>query len=1042
MPPKILTTEQMQQMKAQQKPPAVLTNEQMLQAKQQPAAPQKSFLQKAGGVLDTVFGGAKIGEAIGTQIAKGNLGTGIQKFVTGRDISPEEEQLVSAGPTRGEIVGDVGRVALNFTPIGRMSGALGTRLAQEGMKRGAKTLGNVATGAATGYGFDVAEGVRQGEENPYAPGIGTAIGGAIPVAGPVLKAAGGLAGKSAAFGTSQMTGLNRNTVSQILETPEAFSRNAMQGMNREKVLSDVVGTLKKEKEGLSQTGKLYEPLRQGGTVKVPRDITASILDKYGLKLKNGKVQMTAESRPISQGDAKALEGFLSQYGKSLRMSNNAYFNAKEALSQLSRYESGTTKTAQRMFRDLRAAYEKVGDEQVSGLKALDEKYAPQKREVSALLKDYLDKNGNVKDRATTMLANLTNKGRERVLARLEKAKPGIGKQIKVLRAIEDIENASGLKIGTYQRAIVVGGQAATGNIPSALITMILSQPEIAVPLLRRFGIAKNQMGKVAQILRQKLAEQTAQGISPGDRLLNTEAGKRLESHVTNSIKNPSFGLSIKPMSQDDINFFEKFSFKKNPTLREVKIAEDTMRFYGMEVPKTIKGKQDQARLLVEAQINTDMQRAMNNPYGKKGEGVTPKNYPNTGKLGGSTKKVTNDNSLVAVHNLNEANLRFADRVGGLANPSLAVIDPRLTAFESYGDITLLADKELLRGQKTHLSDAYSARFPSVHSTMDFDNYQRLENELAPYYKKIGEDARKLSRDDTNMIREIENNPAVALRFLEEKGVPPTNKGQYYFYSQIREQGLENDFQDFLDGLYKKFNLKEQMFAGYTNMGRRRYKDVDLAEASKMMKKQKDEGFDYGLGSYRSKVAPVKTTPEAIKKEAGRLLTKEQFEKVKETYDKELWDLKDELEPYAKKYDSNQFIEADYQIGAIGGVITGEDRGAVFFKTKYPDAPPELLQKVYQFRDKLKNMPTEYFETKFKRPVGIDEFKVAIVPEKLPLKAQEILRKKGLEIIKYKEGEKSKTMKGLLNRPEAFAALPFIPLMNNKVKEDQPINVTR
>lgn len=379
----------------------------------------------------------------------------------------------------------------------------------------------------------------------------------------------------------------------------------------------------------------------------------------------------------------------------------------------------------------------------------------------------------------------------------------------------------------------------------------------------------------------------------------------------------------------------------------------------------------------------------------------------------------NEGKLLSVHNLSEQKLRFADRVGGLANPSLAVIDPKLTGFESYGDISLIGDKNLIEGQKTHLADAYSPRFPSVHSTMSYKDYENLTKEIEPYYKEIGENVRRFQHDDMNMISNIENNPAVALKFLKENGIKPTKEGQYYYHSQIRNSGLENKYQTFLDNLYKKYNLKEQMFAGYTNTGKRRYKPVSVEEASKIMGKQKEEGFNYGLGSYRSKIAPIKRNAASIRKEAGRLVTKEQFELVKEAYDKELWDLKDKLQPYAKNIDSNSFIESDRQLDTIGAVLSGEKDAMYYFKNKYPDIPTKLINDVYAFRDKLKNMPTEYFETKFRRPVDIGEFKIAVVPDTITQEAKAILEKKGLRIIEYAKGKKQEVMQSLLKQQEAF-----------------------
>ena len=374
---------------------------------------------------------------------------------------------------------------------------------------------------------------------------------------------------------------------------------------------------------------------------------------------------------------------------------------------------------------------------------------------------------------------------------------------------------------------------------------------------------------------------------------------------------------------------------------------------------------------------------------------------------------TKEGGLLAVHNLNERKLLFSDKIGGLANPSLAVLDPKLTSFESYGDISLVGNKELIAGQKTHLADAYTPRFPSVHSRLSWDDFKRLDSDMKPFYDQIGADAKKIYHDDSDMIRYIENNPAVALKFLKEKGIEPTSEGQHYYNSQINKAGLDTEYQSFLDDIYKKYNLKEEMFQGHTYSGQRRYRPVTVEGASKYMSKQKDEGFNYGLGSFRSKLAPIKKTAEGIVKEKGRLVTKDQFEIIRDAHDKELWSLKDKLEPYARITDSsNRFIESDHQLNSIGAVLKGEKDAWRYFDQKFPTAPAELKTEILKFREKLRKMPTEYFETKFKRPVGLREFKIAVVPDTISARAEEILRKNGLQIIKYKKGEKAQALQSI------------------------------
>ena len=137
--------------------------------------PKKDFLGKAAGAFDTVFGGGKVGELIGGLAAKSGL-TGLSK---------EERQFVDL-PSAKEVGGSAARAGLLFTPMGRGAQAIGA--GAKALGAGAKLAtdaGRIGVGAGTGFGFDVASGLEQGQDVSEAikPGVGTAVGGGLPVLG-------------------------------------------------------------------------------------------------------------------------------------------------------------------------------------------------------------------------------------------------------------------------------------------------------------------------------------------------------------------------------------------------------------------------------------------------------------------------------------------------------------------------------------------------------------------------------------------------------------------------------------------------------------------------------------------------------------------------------------------------------------------------------------------------------------------------------------------------------------------------------------------
>lgn len=71
--------------------------------------------------------------------------------------------------------------------------------------------------------------------------------------------------------------------------------------------------------------------------------------------------------------------------------------------------------------------------------------------------------------------------------------------------------------------------------------------------------------------------------------------------------------------------------------------------------------------------------------------------------------------LMAVHNLSEENLAFADNMGGLAVPSIGVVSQERGGVEGFGEITLIGTRPLADPETSRVfeSDAYSARFPQA-----------------------------------------------------------------------------------------------------------------------------------------------------------------------------------------------------------------------------------------------------------------------------------------------------------------------------------------
>jgi hypothetical protein len=247
---------------------------------------------------------------------------------------------------------------------------------------------------------------------------------------------------------------------------------------------------------LSDTGKGYNALRKEGyPVTIPAGTFESVLKKYGIEMKNGEILIDEETPPLSSADISALNDFYNQYGNKTTLSSNAFLNARQGLDKLKKYDAAKTQLPEIIAGELRKTYDSLGKNQITettgspSLESLDTEYSAQIKPLKPLIKDYLNRDGSLKDGAENKIANLTGTGKTQVLARLESASPGITKEINIVKAMEDVQNTQGQKVGTYMRGALGAGGILTGN-PLAIIAAVITSPSVFVPLLKAFGNAK------------------------------------------------------------------------------------------------------------------------------------------------------------------------------------------------------------------------------------------------------------------------------------------------------------------------------------------------------------------------------------------------------------------------------------------------------------------------------------------------------------------------------------------------------------------------
>jgi len=296
-------------------------------------------------------------------------------------------------------------------------------------------------------------------------------------------------GTTAEYGMSQATGLAPDTIRTITNDPKAFAAADVGGDTRLTTASKVKAGLDAAIDDLGETGKNYQVIREAKRpVVLPSTLVTDTLSKYGISIgQDGKLVTSSESVPLSPGDISAVQHFVEQYGPDKVKTSNAFLNARKALDNLSEWDATKTDVPARIAKDLRKEYDAQGKRQIQGLALTDAQYGPMARELKQLRKDYLNPDGSLKDGAINKIANLVGKGKEPILQRLETMSPGITADIKIIKALEDVRAAQGQKVGTYQRALGVGGGYVAGGPIGAIIGSILTSPKVAVYLLETYG---------------------------------------------------------------------------------------------------------------------------------------------------------------------------------------------------------------------------------------------------------------------------------------------------------------------------------------------------------------------------------------------------------------------------------------------------------------------------------------------------------------------------------------------------------------------------
>jgi site-specific DNA-cytosine methylase len=507
------------------------------------------------------------------------------------------------------------------------------------------------------------------------------------------------------------------------------------------------------------------------------------------------------------------------------------------------------------------------------------------------------------------------------------------------------------------------------------------------------------------------------------------------------------------------------------------------------------------------------------------EGVAPEQVKPEGVDRSVREGKKDDKTLYGIHNISEDKLRKAMKLGGLANPSMAVVDKDKGTHEGFGAISLIApsslvDKQTGRTAGSWITDAYTQRYPFVERVMSDKGYKKfkswvdgldfaekekkeimrqatdaMENDkdlawelmylrekgvdvkgytsevdypwekiieeypsvediikamdhnaelketvtklakveiTGPVYRAVSADVRRRFKEETGenasplnpIIRKRTHdiyNRDYAPKLLDENGMPKAsdvrkvigqmvekynatkkvdfNKSKSKASTYVHGNGLYADYLKWQEGKLEEFGTQGRIFRGYKNDGTRKYVPETLSNVSKAMKEESQgqtNGSEYtSFGSFIAKLAPRVDSKEEMRGSKSRLDADEAKQEFYEKWESTYYDLATELH--------SDVFSGEARLHDI--VLQSDPKR--YAKKEYGiTLSPSFLKRLEALKKAIReDLKSAYFETKFERPVMLNEFAAAVVPKGIGDDVRKGLEDAGLVLYEYDPAKK-------------------------------------
>lgn len=260
--------------------------------------------------------------------------------------------------------------------------------------------------------------------------------------------------------------------------------------------------------------------------------------------------------------------------------------------------------------------------------------------------------------------------------------------------------------------------------------------------------------------------------------------------------------------------------------------------------------------------------------------------------------------------------------------------------------------------------------------------------------------------------------------IDEYGIAPAHIAQFFnqLHGQLRREGsvneyetfdraarfvesenLQDEFQEWLDARDERYDAETKLFAGWTKDGEKKWLANTVENASRLMngEPQQNAYGNGGLSATRANLVQRMRTLADIRRHKDLLVTPEEYdERYKELQD-ELFAAIQNLAD-RQKISDNQFSNIDYAEARLQEALPMRSPAA-YLNAEYGYSIPvngEYAESLKQLKKDLRAMPAKYFETKFGRPVMLDEFAAAVVPSDIKEETRKTLTDAGLPLFEY------------------------------------------